>query len=103
MEDTYIHKDIICKDRKLKLKLKLKSHKNKKYNDIKAHYNISRMYRCYTRGNITKNMNELSDRRYSLDIMDIYAIDNINMPKIYKKTKTWWDCDPYICSVKKLR
>ena len=35
MENTYIHKDIICKDRKLKLKLK--SNKNKKYNDIKAH------------------------------------------------------------------
>ena len=98
MDHIYDKKIIIAKDRKLKLKLK--SRENKRFADIKALYNVNRLYRCYTRSNVSNYLQDISDKMYDIKTLNDIQVDDIHMPKMYKKTKTWWDCDPMIASIK---
>ena len=98
MDSIYDKKIIIDKNRKLKLKLK--SRKQTNYADIKSPYNINRLYRCYTRSNVSHYLQNIQSQMYDIKISNNKLVDDIYMPKIYKKTKTWWDCDPHVASIK---
>ena len=98
MDSIYDKKIIIDKNRKLKLKLK--SRENKRFADIKALYNVNRLYRCYTRSNVSNYLKDISEKMYDIKILNDELVGDIYMPKMYKKTKNWWDCDPMIVSIK---
>jgi hypothetical protein len=98
MDYNYDNKIIIEKNRKLKLKLK--SRTNKKWSDIKSPYNINRLYRCYARSNVSNYLQDISNNMYDIKILDDEMVVDIYMPKMYKKTKTWWERTPHIKSIK---